>query len=457
MKRRLLIVSDSAFLDTGFGRVAREIGTRLQATGQFEVAQLGWFHQTTDKVVPFRIFPTNPGYPRDIYGELTFPKVVTEFQPDVVLAIGDVWMIRPLTRYRGFKLVGYVPIDSIPLPESWGETFESMDLVVAYTQFGADAIRKVAPNVDIAVIPHGVDVDTFKRLAEEDRQEIRKAFGEKRFVLGTVARNNPRKGLPRLIKTFRQFINPSTSCQACGFLDFKQVEQCPSCGGVDLVSFPSKEDTVLYMHTVPVEETGHDLPELVNRYDLNGSVAMPASQNLRPGVGVTDIALNRTYNSFDVFTLPTEGEGWGLTILEAMAVGVPVVVTQYSGHVEFVKNAGEFVRVSEFVTAPGSLGERAITDIMDHVMKLDRLYYEQADFIKKWGKHLEVSFGIPRDQLEKTMTGAQLRSHLGEKARRRAEGLGWPAIGEAWRLLLTSAFPAPVRPDESALKVEVAL
>jgi glycosyltransferase involved in cell wall biosynthesis len=39
--------------------------------------------------------------------------------------------------------------------------------------------------------------------------------------------------------------------------------------------------------------------------------------------------------SADAFVLPTRGEGWGLPIAEAMAMELPVLVTNYSGPAAF--------------------------------------------------------------------------------------------------------------------------
>jgi glycosyltransferase involved in cell wall biosynthesis len=42
------------------------------------------------------------------------------------------------------------------------------------------------------------------------------------------------------------------------------------------------------------------------------------------------------YQSCDAFVLPTHAEGWGLPTHEAMAMGLPVVTTNWGGSTEFV-------------------------------------------------------------------------------------------------------------------------
>lgn len=55
---------------------------------------------------------------------------------------------------------------------------------------------------------------------------------------------------------------------------------------------------------------------------------------------VTDKELASYYHKVDCFVAPTRGEGFGLTILNSLASGVPVIVTDddHSGHMDFCKD-----------------------------------------------------------------------------------------------------------------------
>lgn len=46
----------------------------------------------------------------------------------------------------------------------------------------------------------------------------------------------------------------------------------------------------------------------------------------------------RLYSSMDAFVLASHGEGWGLPYMEAMAMGLPCIATNWSGMTEFMNN-----------------------------------------------------------------------------------------------------------------------
>ena len=58
------------------------------------------------------------------------------------------------------------------------------------------------------------------------------------------------------------------------------------------------------------------------------------------------------YRSADVFVLPTRGEGWGLPIIEAAAMGLPIVTTMYSGHQQYLQHIASSVVPVSFDLEP---------------------------------------------------------------------------------------------------------
>lgn len=84
--------------------------------------------------------------------------------------------------------------------------------------------------------------------------------------------------------------------------------------------FRNLKNVELYLKT-----TGTDRPEEVVR---RGNAIV---DNRR----IDHAELLALYHSAHAFVFPTAGEGWGLTLQEAMATGLPVIATKYSGHLDF--------------------------------------------------------------------------------------------------------------------------
>mmetsp|Transcript_18523 Transcript_18523/g.53407 ORF Transcript_18523/g.53407 Transcript_18523/m.53407 type:complete len:478 (-) Transcript_18523:735-2168(-) len=59
--------------------------------------------------------------------------------------------------------------------------------------------------------------------------------------------------------------------------------------------------------------------------------------------GIPAKALLRLYRTVDAFVLPSRGEGWGRPYMEAQAMGLPVIATNWSGPTEFVTDGNGFL------------------------------------------------------------------------------------------------------------------
>ncbi|EYU19841.1 hypothetical protein ABFS82_06G082900 [Erythranthe guttata] len=71
---------------------------------------------------------------------------------------------------------------------------------------------------------------------------------------------------------------------------------------------------------------------------------------------VPQVDLPRLYLAADAFVLPTRGEGWGRPIVEAMAMSLPVIATNWSGPTEYLTEENSYpipiVGVSEVEQGP---------------------------------------------------------------------------------------------------------
>jgi glycosyltransferase involved in cell wall biosynthesis len=66
---------------------------------------------------------------------------------------------------------------------------------------------------------------------------------------------------------------------------------------------------------------------------------------------MTSAELADLYRGCDTFVLPSKAEGWGLPLIEAVAAGMPVITTMYSGHTEFLNHVRNSVLPVDYVMA----------------------------------------------------------------------------------------------------------
>ena len=81
-----------------------------------------------------------------------------------------------------------------------------------------------------------------------------------------------------------------------------------------------------------------------------GEIGLTNVRVIWGSVPATDMA--DLYQQSHVFVLPTKGEGWGLPLIEAAAVGLPIITTWYSAHTEFLQHISSSVIPVEYDLAP---------------------------------------------------------------------------------------------------------
>jgi glycosyltransferase involved in cell wall biosynthesis len=251
-----------------------------------------------------------------------------DWRPDVVLLLGDYYAIRDLiatvglATFRQVPTLHYVPIEGHDLPPKWREVWDVVK-PVAMSRFGQGEIERVMGEAP-PLAYHGVDTAAFRPITPSEPLELTVELdGElKTSVLRSKAgckvwwglppastlllrtdRNMPRKGYPALIRALAPVLAERPALYLA--LHCRSRDQ-----GGDLWDSISK---------LP--------PEIAARILVPDWGALPRE------------ALVVLLNAADLY-VSTSAEGFGLTIAEAIACGVPAVALDYSAVPEVVGPAG---------------------------------------------------------------------------------------------------------------------
>lgn len=111
-----------------------------------------------------------------------------------------------------------------------------------------------------------------------------------------------------------------------------------------LEEFSGVDGVALYLLTNPYHsdsDFGNKIVEFVGNSDLEKPVTGWAQVYVIDShIAQTD--LPRLYKAADAFVLPTRGEGWGRPIVEAMAMSLPVIATNWSGPTEYMTEENSY-------------------------------------------------------------------------------------------------------------------
>ena len=186
------------------------------------------------------------------------------------------------------RRIGWTMLEVSGLPQQWVDGCNGMDEVWVPASFNEHTFRSSGVRVPIRVMPLGVDVDYFNPGITAFRPTSR-------FTFLSVFEWGERKGADLLLRAFAE--------------EFKESED------------------VLLLLAVYNRDPGVNVHEEVAKLGLPASP--PIVVMLNPEFA--DAQMGALYRSADCFVLPTRGEGWGMPVLEAMACGLPVISTNWSG------------------------------------------------------------------------------------------------------------------------------
>ncbi len=257
-----------------------------------------------------------------------------------------------LEREPGCHSIGLTMLETDRIPQDWVARCNLMDEVWVPSRFNSSTFT--ASGVDagkVHVMPLGIDESRF-----HPGLPPLPIAGRRGFTFLSVFEWIPRKGYDILLRAF-------------------------------LSEFGPREDVclVLRAHDNSAYDPGGArikteiaaLCRALGREDGPQVIVLPALMS------IADMA--RLYAAADCFVLPTRGEGWNMTAMEAMACGVPVICTNWSAHLDFMTaDNGLLIDVERLEPVPAFgiandrvyAGSRWARPSEAHLRKLMRWAYE---------------------------------------------------------------------------------
>lgn len=349
--KKLLFVGDAA-CPSGFARATHGILDEIML--EYDVTVLGINYRGDPHEYAYPIYAAAPG--GDGFGVGRLIWMCDKVQPNVVVLQNDGWNIQPYVRmlkrfaeYKDIPIVVAVAVDGKNFDVDW---LRDVNHVIFWTQFALNEARLAGYTGLATVISLGVDRSLYFK---EDRVGARRqltlpAFLDSAFLVGNINRNQPRKRWDLTVKYFAEWITTNKI-----------------------------DDAWLYLHTAPTGDVGFHVERLMKYYGVLDKLILH-----RPHMfyGVSDDEMRATYNAFDVAITTTQGEGFGLTALEAMACGVPVIAPDWSALGDWAKNAAFLVPCTSTAATIGITAASAVIggvpDESAFIKALNELYTSQG-------------------------------------------------------------------------------
>lgn len=185
------------------------------------------------------------------------------------------------------KTIGFATFETFDPPKYWFDILSKNDAVVCPSTFCVDLFKDKVSS-PVIYLPHCIDVNIFNPNI---------AFTpNKKFTFLFFASWRERKGWRELIEAWS-------------------------------LAFNKKDEVQLVIKTDKTELAKQEVEKLIREVSNNQDVAdiVFIDKDLK------DSELPSFYKSMDCLVFPTKGEGFGLPILQAMAVGTPVIAPAITG------------------------------------------------------------------------------------------------------------------------------
>jgi len=308
MSKPIIIVSNTPVAPTGYGQQTKQLAQRIKADGIPVGVSANYGAPTNMEVEGIQVFAeglikyANDSGPENI--------AMAASQGGFGITLFDVW-VAINEAYHSLPIVAWVPIDHDPVPPRVAEWCikGGNKLIVAMSKHGEQALLKAGvPRDRLVYIPHAIDTKIWTADGPTCRDVLRVPEDAHLTVI-TAMNKGKRKSFPEMLKAWSLFA-------------------------------AAHKDAYLYLHT---DRFGH--LDGINLIPVLKAVGAPEdrirwvnSSQMRAGIAAETLA--SIMRSADVLLLASRGEGFGIPVIEAQAVGTPVIVTDWTAQPELVRDHG---------------------------------------------------------------------------------------------------------------------
>jgi glycosyltransferase involved in cell wall biosynthesis len=245
------------------------------------------------------------------------------------------------TAHPGYK-IGFTMLEVDGIPKSWVRQCNLMDEIFVPTTFNLVTFIESGVRRPIKVIPLGIDRQIFNN-------HVKGYKIGRRFTFLSVFEWGERKAGEILLKAYNQ-------------------------------EFTANDDVLLLIKS-DNRDPSVNVKKIIENLRLENNKAPIV---FLPNFKIPDKQMSVLYHSANCFVLPTRGEGFGVPILEAMACGLPVIATAWSGPKDFLDEKYSYpLNVAKLIPAvakcPYYEGFKWAEPDIDHLRYLMRYVYEHPE------------------------------------------------------------------------------
>tara|TARA_Y100000034_G_scaffold86302_1_gene103506 strand:- start:3359 stop:4642 length:1284 start_codon:yes stop_codon:yes gene_type:complete len=368
-KTKILVIADHPLSPSGVGTQTKYFIEALLKTGKYQIICLGGAVKHKD-YTPQKVEPYNEDwriFPIDGYGNHEIIRsIMQKERPDVLWFMTDprffgwLWEIENEIRAR-VPMVYYHVWDNFPSPSFNGQFYRSTDEVVCISKVTHKILQDVSPNVSSCYHPHAVDPRFYHPFTTvEKKSHVEEVHN--RVLNSTINLKNPNK------KIFF-WNNRNARRKQSGTLIWWFKEFLDEVG---------HDKATLLMHTDARDPHGQDLPHIIEHLGVNDGQVLVSTNKVEP------LHLAGMYNAADFTINISDAEGFGLSTLESLACGTPVIVNMTGGLQEQVTNGKNWFGWGIQPSSKSVIGSLQVPYIYE-----DRI--SQEDFTNVLKKALNVS------------------------------------------------------------------